>query len=290
MSARQGDLDGRPTPAAARSEIGAVPGVRVEAHHLYKSFGDHPVLRDLELTVEAGETFVILGPSGSGKSVLLKHIVGLMNPDAGQILLSGEPLRPGEERPQVRLAMVFQSSALFNSLTVAENVGLWLKEHRMASPDEIAETVAEKLALVGLAGTQALMPSELSGGMRKRVAIARALAMSPQLILYDEPTAGLDPVLSEQIGGVIAELKRLRITSLVVTHDLHLAFLIADRMGMIHDGRLIATGPPPAFQASPEPVVQAFIRTQTYVPSPWLGRGAAMARSRDASAPQAVGA
>ena len=265
MSARQSGAGGRlaATTGAAAEEV---PGVRVEVHHLYKSFGEHQVLRDLELTVEAGETFVILGPSGSGKSVLLKHIVGLLSPDAGQILLKGQLLRPGEERPQIRLSMVFQSSALFNSLTVAENVGLWLREHRMASAPGIAQVVAEKLGLVGLAGTERLMPSELSGGMRKRVAIARALAMSPQLILYDEPTAGLDPVLSEQIGGVIAELKQLKITSLVVTHDLHLAFLVADRMGMIHDGQLIATGPPAAFQASPEPVVQAFIRTQTHIP------------------------
>jgi phospholipid/cholesterol/gamma-HCH transport system ATP-binding protein len=149
---------------------------------------------------------------------------------------------------------------------VAENVGLWLKEHRMASREEIAATVAEKLQMVGLAGTEALMPSELSGGMRKRVSIARALAVGPQLILYDEPTAGLDPVLSEQIGRVIADLKRLKITSLVVTHDLHLAFNVADRIGMMHEGRLIETRGPGDFLRSPNPVVQAFIRTQMTVP------------------------
>ncbi len=261
-------------PDASREvELGEVPaqtaaaGVRVEVHRLTKAFGDHLVLRDLDLVVEAGETFVILGPSGSGKSVLLKHISGLMEPDSGEIRIGDEEMR-GSERTGVRQAMVFQSSALFNSLTVAENVGLWLKEHRVAGREEIERVVAEKLTLVGLAGTQSLMPSALSGGMKKRVSIARALAVSPQLILYDEPTAGLDPVLSEQIGRVIADLKRLKITALVVTHDLHLAFTVADRIGMMHEGRLIEIHTPRAFFRSQNPEVQAFIRTQMTVPEP----------------------
>lgn len=243
----------------------ALPGVGLDVRQLSKAFGDHPVLRELDLTVAPGETFVILGPSGSGKSVLLKHVTGLLAPDSGRIAIDGQEIRGGE-RPPVRLAMVFQSSALFNSLTVGENVGLWLKEHRMAGREEIARVVAEKLSLVGLAGTEALMPSELSGGMKKRVSIARALAVGPQLILYDEPTAGLDPVLSEQIGRVIADLKRLRITAIVVTHDLHLAFTVADRIGMMHEGRLIEIAPPSAFLRSTNPAVQAFIRTQMTVP------------------------
>jgi phospholipid/cholesterol/gamma-HCH transport system ATP-binding protein len=163
------------------------------------------------------------------------------------------------------MAMVFQSAALFNSLSVGENVGLWLKEHQVCGPKEIARIVAEKLALVDLAGTERSMPSELSGGMKKRVSIARALAVNPHLILYDEPTAGLDPVLTEQIGHVIADLKRFHITAIVVTHDLNLAVAVADRMGMIHEGRLIETGTPAAVWASVNPVVRAFISTQTKV-------------------------
>jgi phospholipid/cholesterol/gamma-HCH transport system ATP-binding protein len=161
--------------------------------------------------------------------------------------------------------MVFQSSALFNSLSVGENVGLWLKEHRRASAADIRRIVAEKLSLVGLAGSEDTMPSALSGGMKKRVSIARALAVAPNLILYDEPTAGLDPVLTEQIGHVIADLKRLRITSLVVTHDLNLAAAVADRMGMISEGQLIEVGTPAQVWATKHPTVRAFLRTQTKV-------------------------
>ena len=164
------------------------------------------------------------------------------------------------------MAMVFQSAALFNSLSVGENVGLWLKEHRVCGAAEIARIVAEKLALVGLAGTERARPAELSGGMKKRVSIARALAVNPHLILYDEPTAGLDPVLTEQIGTVISDLKRLRITAIVVTHDLNLAAAVADRMGMIHEGRLIEVGTPAQIWATANPVVRAFLSTQMKVP------------------------
>jgi phospholipid/cholesterol/gamma-HCH transport system ATP-binding protein len=241
------------------------PGVRVEVQRLNKYFGEHHVLRDLDLCVEPGETFVIFGPSGCGKSVLLKHITGLLTPDSGRILVDGEDLHAGNGGRRFRMAMVFQSSALFNSLSVGGNVGLWLKEHRICGPEEIARVVAEKLALVGLAGQEDAMPAELSGGMKKRVSIARALAVNPHLILYDEPTAGLDPVLTEQIGHVIVELKRLQITSLVVTHDLNLGFAVADRLGMIHDGRLIEVGTPDAIRATANPVVRAFISTQMKV-------------------------
>ena len=241
--------------------------MRVEVQHLNKFFGPKHVLRDLNLTVESGETFVIFGPSGCGKSVLLKHITGLLQPDSGRILVDGEDLRAGNGGRRFRMAMVFQSSALFNSLSVGENVGLWLREHRICGADEIARIVAEKLRLVGLAGTERAMPSELSGGMKKRVSIARALAVNPHLILYDEPTAGLDPVLTEQIGHVIADLKQLKITAIVVTHDLNLAAAVADRMGMIHEGRLIETGAPIQIWATTNPVVRAFLSTQTKVPS-----------------------
>ena len=240
----------------------ATPGVRVEVQRLNKFFGTHHVLRDLDLQVDPGETFVIFGPSGCGKSILLKHITGLLTPDAGEILVDGEELHAGEVRRRFRMAMVFQSSALFNSLTVGENVGLWLKEHRICGPEEIARIVAEKLTQVGLGGTEKAMPAELSGGMKKRVSIARALAVSPHLILYDEPTGGLDPVLTEQIGHVIAELKQLEITSLVVTHDLNLGYAVADRLGMIHEGRLIQVGRPEEIRATANPVVRAFISSQ----------------------------
>jgi phospholipid/cholesterol/gamma-HCH transport system ATP-binding protein len=240
------------------------PGVRIEVQHLNKFFGSHHVLNDLSLRVEPGETFVIFGPSGCGKSVLLKHVTGLLHQDSGRILVDGEDLH-AEDRRRFRMAMVFQSSALFNSLSVGENVGLWLKEHRICGPTEIAEIVAEKLALVGLTGQENAMPSQLSGGMKKRVSIARALAVNPHLILYDEPTAGLDPVLTEQIGHVIVDLKQLKITSLLVTHDLNLGFAVADRLGMIHEGRLIEVGTPASIRATTNPVVQAFISTQMKV-------------------------
>lgn len=249
----------------AASGTRATPGVRVEVRRLNRSFGTHHVLRDLDLTVEPGETFVIFGPSGCGKSVLLKHITGLLRPDAGRILVDGQDLQAGQEPRRFRMAMVFQSSALFNSLSVGENVGLWMKEHRIAGQAEIARVVAEKLSLVGLTGMETARPSELSGGMRKRVSIARALAVNPHLILYDEPTAGLDPVLTEQIGHVIVDLKTLKITAIVVTHDLNLGFHVADRLGMIHEGRLIETGPPAVIRATTNPVVRAFLTTQTKV-------------------------
>jgi len=254
---------GRTDPAGgATVEVPrAIPGVRVEVTKLNKFFGEKHVLCDLDLTVEAGETFVIFGPSGCGKSVFLKHLAGLVAPDSGEIRLDGEPASSAGGG-RFRMAMVFQSSALFNSLTVGENVGLWLKEHRICPPPEIARIVAEKLELVGLQGTERSMPSELSGGMKKRVSIARALAVSPHLILYDEPTAGLDPVLTEQVGQVIAGLKRFQITALVVTHDLNLGFAVGDRLGMMHGGRLVETGSAEAVRATRHPIVQAFIHTQ----------------------------
>jgi phospholipid/cholesterol/gamma-HCH transport system ATP-binding protein len=256
------DSDDREGWAGTRT----VPGVRVEVQGLNKFFGTKHVLRDLTLTVEPGETFVIFGPSGCGKSVLLKHIARLLVPDSGGILVDGEEFVAGAGHRHFRLAMVFQSSALFNSLSVGENVGLWLREHRVCGPREIARIVAEKLALVGLAGTEQARPAELSGGMKKRVAIARALAINPHLILYDEPTAGLDPVLTEQIGTVIADLKRLRITAIAVTHDLNLAAAVADRLGMIHEGRLIEAGTPDQVWSTSNPVVRAFLKTQMKIP------------------------
>src|SRR6266853_6765214 len=183
-------------------------GVSVQVRGLRKSFNGQEVLKGLDFEVKSGEVFVIMGPSGSGKSVLLKHIIGLEMPDAGEILIEGEPIQGTEVMNKYRLAMVFQSGALLNSLTVGENVGLYLTEHRLKPPDEIDRIVAEKLEVVDLKGAEGKMPNELSGGMKKRVAIARALVIEPQLILYDEPTSELDPLMAVLIGEEIFNLKR----------------------------------------------------------------------------------
>src|SRR2546428_10847388 len=200
-------------------------GVSVEVRGLRKHFGGQEVLKGLDFDVQPGEIFVIMGPSGSGKTVLLKHIIGLEEPDAGEILIEGEPIQNPEMMAQYRMAMVFQSGALLNSLTVGENVGLYLAEHRLKPPEEIARIVAEKLEIVGLKGLESRNVSELSGGMKKRVAIARALVIEPQLLLYDEPTSELDPLIAVTIAEEIVNLqRRIHVTSIVVTHDRDLAF------------------------------------------------------------------
>ena len=236
-------------------------GVTVEVRGLHKSFGRQEVLKGIEFKVNAGEIFVIMGPSGSGKSVLLKHIIGLEPPDAGEILINGESIQSPEVMNKYRLAMVFQSGALLNSLTVGENVGLYLTEHRLKPPEEIARIVAEKLEVVGLKNTKDKMPNELSGGMKKRAAIARALVIEPQLILYDEPTSELDPLSAVVIGEEILNLKnRIHVTSLVVTHDRDLAFGVADRIAVIDQGRIIAIGTPDEVKRRPEPVIRRFLQ------------------------------
>src|SRR5436190_13100646 len=213
-------------------------GVSVEVRNLRKSFGTQAVLKGISFDVKPGEIFVIMGPSGSGKTVLLKHIIGLEEPDDGEILIQGQPIESVEIMSQYRMAMVFQSGALLNSLSVGENVGLYLTEHRLKPPEEIARIVSEKLEVVGLKGTENKMPTDLSGGMKKRVAIARALVIEPQLILYDEPTSELDPLSAVVIGEEILHLKeRIHVTSLVVSHDRDLAFGVADRIAVINEGR-----------------------------------------------------
>src|SRR5438045_816488 len=218
-------------------------GVRVTVRGLRRSFDGHPVLKGLNFEVQRGEVFVIMGPSGSGKSVLLKHIIGLETADEGEILIEGESIQNPEVMSKYRMAMVFQSGALLNSLTVGENVGLYLAEHRLKTPEEIARVVSENLEVVGLKGTEEKMPSDLSGGMKKRVAIARALVIEPQLILYDEPTSELDPLSAVTIGEEILNLKeRIHVTSLVVSHDRDLAFGVADRIAVINEGKILAIG------------------------------------------------
>ncbi|HEY9170889.1 MAG TPA: ATP-binding cassette domain-containing protein [Verrucomicrobiae bacterium] len=236
-------------------------GVSVQVRGLRKSFQGQEVLKGVEFEVNPGEVFVLMGPSGSGKSVLLRHIIGLETPDAGEILIAGEPIQSPEMMNRHRMAMVFQSGALLNSLTVGENVGLYLAEHRLKPPEEIARIVTEKLDVVGLKGTEAKMPSELSGGMKKRVAIARALVVEPQLILYDEPTSELDPLSAVIIAEEIVKLKdRIGVTSLVVSHDRDLAFNVADRMAVIHEGRIVAVDTPAAIQRSTDPLIQRFLQ------------------------------
>jgi phospholipid/cholesterol/gamma-HCH transport system ATP-binding protein len=230
---------------------------------LRKNFGEQAVLNGIDFAVRPGEIFVIMGPSGSGKSVLLKHLIGLEAPDAGSILINDEPITSPEIAAKYRMALVFQSGALLNSLTVGENVGLYLTEHRLNPADAIAKIVLEKLADVGLKDAIHKMPSELSGGMKKRAAIARALVIEPQLILYDEPTSELDPVSSVVIGNEILKLKqRTGVTSLVVSHDRDLAFGVADRIAFIADGRIVTIGTPAELQAFPDPLVQNFLHVE----------------------------
>lgn len=235
-------------------------GISVQVRSLRKSFGGLSVLKGIDFDVHPGEIFVIMGPSGSGKTVLLKHLIGLLQPDEGEILIGGEPLQSPGVMDRYRMAMVFQSGALLNSLTVGENVGLYLSEHRLKSRTEILRIVAEKLELVGLSGTEARLPAELSGGMKKRASIARALVVDPQLLLYDEPTSELDPLIAVTIGEEILRLnQRTRVTSIVVTHDRDLAFGIADRLAVMNDGEVLAIGTPTEIRANSHPFLQRFL-------------------------------
>ena len=235
-------------------------GVSLQVRGLRKSFNGQAVIKGIDFSVKPGEIFVIMGPSGSGKSVLLKHLIGLEAADAGEILINGEPIESPEIAAKYRMALVFQSGALLNSLTVGENVGLYLSEHRLKSPAEIQKIVEEKLDDVGLKGAADKLPSELSGGMKKRAAIARALVIEPQLILYDEPTSELDPLSSVVIGEEILHLnQRTGVTSLVVSHDRDLAFGIASRIAVIADGEILIIGTPEEVKNFNNPIVQKFL-------------------------------
>ncbi len=236
------------------------PAVGVTVENLSKSFGDHVVLHDVSFSVEPGEIFVLMGPSGTGKSVLLKHIVGLEAPSSGRVLVNGHDALAKETREQVRMAMVFQSGALFNSLTVYDNLALYPREHRVSNEAGIREKVMHALQILSLEDTAQKFPSELSGGMKKRVAIARALVMEPQLMLYDEPTSELDPVMSATISEIIASLKdEYHVTTLVVSHDRDLALNIADRVGIMMDGRLIFLGTPAELREPKDAQVAGFL-------------------------------
>lgn len=237
----------------------------IEIENLYKSFNGNDVLKGLFLKVEEGETVTVIGRSGCGKSVLLKHIIGLLRPDTGDVWVDGQNVKtlPRNELYKLRLkiGVVFQGSALLDSLSVAENVALGLTENKRISSDRIREIVKEKLSLVELEGVENKRVSELSGGMKKRVAIARALAANPSYILYDEPTTALDPITARTINELILTLKKkIRITGIVVTHDMESAFYVADRIAMLHDGKIIFDGTPMEVQTTSNPIVQCFVK------------------------------
>jgi phospholipid/cholesterol/gamma-HCH transport system ATP-binding protein len=236
----------------------------IRIRNLCKSFGENRVLRGVNLEIEEGETITIIGGSGCGKSVLLKHMVGLLKPDAGEIEVDGEEISGlGMERlarVQKKFGMLFQGSALFDSLTVGENIAFGLRMLSDLEEEEIRRKVSEKLSLVGLEGIEELMPSELSGGMKKRVALARAIAMSPKYILYDEPSTGLDPIMADVINNLILDLqKKLNITSIVVTHDMVTAYKISDRIAMLYEGQIEEIGTPEEIRETKNPVVRQFI-------------------------------
>lgn len=238
-------------------------GVSLSVRGLRKSYNGIEVLKGIDFDIKAGEIFVIIGPSGSGKSVLLRQLIGLEVPDQGQVLIEGQPILSPDVTTRYRVAMVFQSGALFTSLSVGENVGFYLTEHHLKRPAEIATIVARELDEVGLKGTENKMPDELSGGMRKRVAIARALVIEPQLILYDEPTSELDPLSTVNIAEEIVKLnEHVHATTLVVSHDRDLAFGIGHRIAMLEDGRIIAIGTRDEIKNSPDPRVQQFINAR----------------------------
>lgn len=239
----------------------AESGVAVHVRRLRKSFGSQLVLDGIDLDIQPGEIFVLMGPSGSGKSVLLRHLIGLESADSGEILLNDKRIDDEGIRDRFRMAMVFQSGGLLNSLTVGENVGLYLSEHRLKPQADIDRIVQEKLALVHLGPKDALKyPSELSGGMKKRVAIARALVMEPQVVLYDEPTSELDPLVAVTVGREIVRANAMSgATTLVVTHDRDLAFGIANRIAFLSEGRIVAVGTPDEIRASQDPLVHRFL-------------------------------
>jgi phospholipid/cholesterol/gamma-HCH transport system ATP-binding protein len=240
------------------------PEIAIELREVHKAFRDKAVLRGVSLAIRAGSTFTILGGSGSGKSVCLKHMIGLLKPDAGRVFVLGRDITDLGERALVEVrkdvSMIFQSAALFDSLSVYENIAYPLREHRRWPEPRIAERVRECLDAVGLRGGEALMPAELSGGMRKRVGVARGIALEPRIILYDEPTTGLDPANQRRVGELIRELsQRLKITSVVVTHELELCFSISDEVALLRSGRIAAMGTAEEIRRSPDAEVQAFL-------------------------------
>ena len=236
----------------------------ISLRQLNITFGTHTVLDNIDLDVSKGETLAVLGPSGTGKSTLLRSMIGLLEPDGGQMFIQGEDVsgldEDGWNRLRMKMGIVFQYSALFDFLTVGENVAFGLRQHTDKSNEEIQGIVTQMLDLVGLPGTQDLYPAELSGGMKKRVGLARAIAVNPEIVLYDEPTAGLDPIMSRNISRLIKKTQeQLHVTSVLVTHDMQSAFYAADRVAMLYEGHIVAIGTAEEMKNSTNPIVKAFI-------------------------------
>ena len=236
----------------------------IEVINLCKSFGQKKVLDNININFETGHTTVVIGRSGCGKTVLLRHIIGLLKPESGQVLIDGHDITKlsgkGLNKIRMKFAMLFQGAALFDSLTVGENVGFMLTEHTKTTEDEIRKRVAECLEMVGLKGIENLMPAELSGGMKKRVGLARALCVNPEIILYDEPTTGVDPIMGDAINDLIKELhNRIKMTAIVVTHDMTSAYKVANKIAMLYKGKIIFEGTPDQIKNTDNPVVYQFI-------------------------------
>ena len=243
----------------------------IQLQGVSKRLGSKQVLDGLDLEIPTGITMVILGRSGTGKSVLLKHIIGLMQPDEGSIEIEGEDIAHMDEgelnRVRKRFGMLFQGAALFDSLTVGENVALPMREHMKLPEAEIQRRVAERLSWVGLQDVEDMKPASLSGGMKKRVGLARAVAIDPAYILYDEPTTGLDPIMSDVINELIRSLqKRMGVTSVVVTHDLHSAWKVGDHLALLHEGRVQFTGTPSEAEATSDRLMRQFIEGRSEGP------------------------
>jgi len=239
--------------------------VKIEVVDLHKCFNDKQVLKGVNLEVRNGESMVVIGGSGVGKSVLIKCIIGLLRPDSGSIRVDGQEIVSLNEKSlneiRKKFGMLFQAGALFDSLAVWENVGFGLKQHTSLRDGEIKAIAVEKLGLVGLRHVEDLMPSELSGGMRKRVSLARAIAMEPEILLYDEPTTGLDPIMADVINELIVQMrKKLQVTSIAITHDMVSAYKIADRIAMLYEGKIIEVGTPQQNRESRNAIVQQFIQ------------------------------
>lgn len=238
---------------------------------LHKSFGKKKVLQGINLSVESGETLVIIGQSGSGKSILIKHLIGLISPDRGEIYVDDVEITGLDEEDLFKIrrkfAMLFQGAALFDSLTVLQNVSFGLERYTDYGQEEIQEMARQALHWVGLRGIDNLMPYELSGGMRKRVGLARAIAYRPEIILYDEPSTGIDPIRADAINDLIIQMKNdLKMTSIVITHDMVSTYKVADRVAMLYQGKIIATGPPEEIRESENPIVQQFITGAAFGP------------------------
>ena len=237
----------------------------IEVNDVHKSFAHNHVLRGLNLAIRPGESMVVIGGSGTGKSVLIKCIIGILSPDRGNILVAGQDIGSLKEKDLYQLrkkfGMLFQAGALFDSMKVWENVGFGLLQHTTLSKKEVKKRAIEKLNLLGLHQIEDLMPSELSGGMRKRVSLARAIAMEPEILLYDEPTTGLDPIRADTINALIVEMrKKIKVTSITITHDMVSAYKVGDRIAMLYQGKIIEVGTPDEIKNSPSAIVQQFIQ------------------------------